>query len=281
MQEEELTPAAIRAIKAVKRLTGVDASVYKPNLIERRLRVRAADNKCGSIESYVDRLETDETLGRSEAELIVASLSVPVSGFFRDPWIFDSLEKAVYPDLFINQKTLAARRGANIWSLGCSRGQEAYSLAVSMFRYKEAVGSSAKISIFATDVDANALKIAESGHYLERSLSGIPKSFLRQYFEKSSEGGWDVDRKIRKLVRFKQSNAFDFSSHPKDVDLILCRNMLIYLTVQAQEALLKALWDDLRPGGFLVLGSSETILGKTGRLFASVASMRNAYQKPA
>lgn len=266
-------------MEATKRLTGVDISPYKDNVIQRRLRIRAAENRFDSVTDYLDLVETDPGAGLVEARIIASSLCVPVSSFFRDPAVFETLETAICPELFLHQKTLSSKRRITAWSLGCSKGQEAYSLAIAMFRFSMKIGSSTKISIMATDIDAHSLEIAAKGRYSKRELSGIPETILTENFTETRNGSWIVNEQIRKLVQFKIQNALDFSSHPKDVDLILCRNLLIYLRQTAQDSLLQALCSALKLGGFLILGGTETILGKTSRLFNHVDAMRNAYQK--
>lgn len=270
-------PVGERVRRLVLSLTGTDVSAYKENVIMRRLRSRVRHLGLGELSAYLDLLETGGAAAENEARDLVASLSVPVSGFFRDRAVFQELEQRVWPAMLGDRSPQTPLR---VWSAACSRGQEAYSLAISLRRYAGRRGLEAKLSVLGTDVDEQALAHARRGIYPDRAIEGVPPDVLHEAFDSMAGGQWAVRAAIRRMVRFQRSDLLELEAHPIGVDLISCRNLLIYLRRPVQEKLLMAFHRSLRPGGFLVLGSSETVMGRPWSRFEHMSSALRIYRKP-
>ncbi len=267
--------AADRACRLVAALTGVDVSAYKDAVLLRRLRARARGKWGGDPEAFLDALEAGGAPAVAEAYAVVASLRVRVSGFFRDPEAFRALEGAAYPALLAKHPPGAPLR---VWSVACSRGQEPYSLAMSIADWAEARGLSVPTEVLGTDLDGPSLAVARAGWYPWHALEGLPDERRAAHFE-PAEGGWAVGPGLRQAVTFREGDALDLASHPTRCDLIACRNLLIYLKRPRQEELILALGRALKPGGFLFLGPSETLVGRPWRQFEHVDSGHRIYRR--
>ncbi len=271
-------PAADRARRLIHALTGVDPSAYKENVLLRKLRARAREAGFADAMAYLDALEARGPEAQADALRLVRGLSAPVSGFFRDPAVFEVLEKRVFPLLFQEAGPAGSVRA---WSAGCSRGQEAYSLAASLWRTARRRRWPGEIEVVGTDLDPEALAEAGRGVYGPRSLEGLSPSVRDEVFEELGPGTWRVRDGIRGRVRFRCADLLDAASHLPGMDLICCRNLLIYLRRTVQEDLILALRAALRPGGFLVLGASETVLGRPWKALEHVDPSRRIYRRPA
>jgi chemotaxis methyl-accepting protein methylase len=266
-----------RARQFVRERTGTDVSAYKDSALLRRLKARARDLGLADIETYLERVQGSEAEADCEAERLLRSLQVGVSSFFRDPRVFETFEEVVCPGLFGDRDPALGIHG---WSAGCSRGQEPYSLAISLRRCAGRFNFPGEISVLGTDVDPAAIATAEQGVYPARALEGLPDEIRAGAFEAARGGLATVRPEIRALVRFRVGDALDFASHPAEMDLISCRNLLIYLRRSVQEDLLVALHRALRPGGYLILGASETMLGRPWRIFEHLSPSQRIYRKP-
>ncbi|MHB8766179.1 MAG: CheR family methyltransferase, partial [Deferrisomatales bacterium] len=232
----------------------------------------------GSVEGVLAALEGGGPAAEAEARALARSLFVRVSGFFRDPEMFQALEDAAYPELLASH-----RRGGEpirVWSVACSRGQEAYSLALSLGRWARQRGVVWPVEVLGTDLDTESLRFARAGVYDRRAVEGVAPDLLQEAFEPGPGGAWTVGAGLRAAVRFQRADALDFASHPAGFDLVSCRNLLIYFKREAQEELILALGRALRPGGFLVLGTSETVLGRPWRQFDHVHPAQRIYRRP-
>ncbi len=265
-----------RLTEAVLALTGRDVAPYKPSVLQRRVRVRCREAGVPGPDAYLALLEEGGEPARAEAGHLVRALSVPVSSFFRDPEVFRALERVVWPPLLGR-----ARAGAPVrmWCAACSRGQEAYSLAASFLDAAGRAGVDPDLSVLGTDVDAAALDRARAGVYPSDALSDAPERLRRRYFEEAGEGSV-VGPELRKRVRFAVGDVFDGTAGVGNLDLVACRNLLIYFRRPVQEALILGFLDALRPGGYLVLGVSETVLGRPWKRVEHVDPVRRIYRKP-
>jgi len=255
-------------------MTGVDVAPYKGNLLLRRVRAMARQGSFADVEAYLDHLEAGGTDAAGPMRRLVQDLSVSVSEFFRDSDIFRALEAEVFEELFRGDGTL------RVWSAACARGQEAYSLAISLWRFGRARGLAHRLAVLGTDVDETALNHARRGCYSRKSLEGVPATLLDEAFMPDAEGEMCVRPEIRRSVRFQRADLLDSGSHPQGVDLIACRNLLIYLRREVQEDLILALCRALRPGGYLVPGASETVLGRPREQLEPVDPARRIYRRP-
>lgn len=266
-----------RARAVVAALTGVRLTPFKSSVLARRLRIQSREFDCPTPEAYLDLLEAGGSQARSEAERLAGSLSANVSGFFRDPAAYDALEELAFPGLF---EEAGPQGKVRVWSAACSRGQEPYSLGIRLWRYAHRRGLATRISVLGTDRNPEALEVARSGVYEHRWMTGVPSRVRREAFLQLGDGRWQVREEVRRLVSFRRGDVFDPSTHPKGRDLVACRNLLIYLRRSAQEDLILALRRALRPGGFLLLGSSETLLGRPWTTFEHVSPARRIYRRP-
>lgn len=238
-------------LEQLRERSGIDFSTYKPATIVRRLRGRMSAAGDTSISAYAKRLEGDA----EEYAKLTSSLLIKVTEFFRDPKVFDHLRDHTLPTLI--DEARAHGRPLRLWSAGCATGEEAYSLAITV---AEAVGDAAPaldVRIFATDIDTAAISFARRGLYPAAALQNVPDSIRERYFTKS-DGGFEVAKALRSLMVFGEHDLGARSPFPR-IDLILCRNVLIYFNPAMQRVALETFGLSLRASGRLVLGPSETV----------------------
>ncbi|MGZ6274011.1 MAG: CheR family methyltransferase, partial [Candidatus Limnocylindrales bacterium] len=240
-----------RILERIHDRSGIDFGSYKPATIQRRLRGRLSATGSPNLAAYAAYLESDT----AEYARLINSFLIKVTEFFRDPKVFDYLQAKVLPELIAE----ATREGRElrIWSAGCATGEEAYSLAIVV---AEAVGEDLpwpKVRIFATDVDRQAIHFARRGIYPAGAINGLPAGTRNRYFVKS-DGGYEVDRRLRSQMVFSEHDLAERASFPS-IDLLLCRNVLIYFGAPMQRVALETFAASLRPGGRLVLGVSESV----------------------
>ena len=238
-------------LERIHERSGIDFSTYKPATIQRRLHGRMNATAQSSVATYAALLESDP----EEYARLVNSLLIKVTEFFRDPELFEYLRDKVLPEL-IGEVRLD-RRDLRIWSAGCSTGEEAYSLAIIV---AEALGEDAAwpdVRIFATDIDKEATAFARRGIYPPAALKNLPAGARDRYFVKS-DGRYEVAKRLRALMVFGEHDLSARAPFPR-IDLLLCRNVLIYFSVPLQQVALETFAFSLRPGGRLALGPSETV----------------------
>lgn len=227
----------------------VDFSYYKPSTVVRRMERRMSINQISDLDEYVEILRKNPM----ELATLYSELLIGVTSFFRDPEAFKILEETYLPELLHHE----SNRELRIWVAGCSSGEEAYTLAMLCREVMDRVGIAREVKIFATDIDKDALAKASSGAFPESIAADLTPRLQAKYLNHSGEN-FQVSGKIRKMVIFAQHNLTEdppFTS----VDLVSCRNLLIYLQPIVQRRVLEIFNFSLRPGGILFLGSSETI----------------------
>ena len=231
--------------------SGIDFSTYRTATIIRRLRGRMGATRQPTLAAYADHLDRDP----EEYARLISSLLIKVTEFFRDPKVYQYLRDQVLPELI----TEARRHGRElrVWSAGCSTGEEAYSLAMTI---AEAMGDDPNpldVRVFATDIDSAAIAFARRGLYPPAALQKVPPALRKRFFIKS-DGAFEVAKSLRALMIFGEHDLGARAPFPR-IDLILCRNVLIYFTPPMQQAALETFGFSLRPDGRLVLGPSETV----------------------
>ena len=246
----------------------VDFSLYKPSTILRRINRRIVLNKLSSIDAYAQFLRYNAR----ELDALYSDVLINVTGFFRNPDAFDVLKRTVFP------KLIPARRDAPVrfWVLGCSSGQEPYSLAMAFMEFCDRVPRAPKLQIFATDINDALLDKARSGLYARSLLQDVAPERLRRFFVEQ-EGGFRVAKPVRDTVVFARQNLLSDPPFSR-MDLITCRNLLIYIEAGLQRKILPTFHYALKPGGFLFLGASESI-GPFSDLFEIVDKKRRIYSR--
>jgi len=267
---EALQYSAIRKVKEiVGRIKGMDISGYKDDFVARRIRARIIALGLETLGEYIRYLQRNP----SEADKLLDSLSINVSEFFRDPWVWDVL-KDIFKRIIAEKKIKVLR----IWSAGCSKGEEPYSISILLHEILGKRISEYSITIYATDIDRDALRSAEKGIYNISSLRNLSKSLLEKYFIKIGPATYMVKPEVKKLVKFKRHDMI------KDLpfmfmDAIFCRNVLIYFSRDLQEKVLRKFHMALRTGGILILGASEYAFGDALKMFKPLNTRARIFMK--
>jgi two-component system CheB/CheR fusion protein len=249
--------------------TGIDFNLYRINTIRRRLTRRMGLAKLKSLESYYHLLRDHP----EELDALYQDLLINVTSFFRNPSVFESLKKRVFPRLV---KSLTPGETLRFWVAGCSTGQEAYSYAIAFLEFAEKQGEHIPVQIFATDVNAKVLELARSGRYTKPQLAGLSAGRLNKYFVREHDV-YRAQKSLRDLVIFAQQNLLTDPPFTR-VDLISCRNMLIYIEPALQQKIIPTFHYALKPAGMLVLGASESV-GAFTNLFTAAEKAQKIYLK--
>ena len=238
-------------LEQLHKQTGIDFSSYKTPTILRRLQRRIIAVGASDLASYKVYLEQHA----EEYQRLASSFLIKVTDFMRDADLFDTLRDRVIPDLIA-----ASRKSGNelrLWSAGCATGQEPYSLAILIM---EALGDELPdfaVKIFATDLDSEAIAFARRGLYLAGTLSHMPEELVARYFTRT-HAGFEVKKQVRSLLVFGEHDLAQRAPFPR-IDMVLCRNVLIYFARELQQRALQLFAFSLREGGYLVLGKTEAV----------------------
>ena len=246
-------------------------SVYKDKCMKRRIAIRMRSCHCHDTAIYCNLLRQSD----QELDLLKKTLTIHVSQFFRNPSMFEKLKTVVFPYLF--RQTGAELKRLRLWSLGCAGGEEAYSLGILLREYFAQELRQTPIEIRAFDIDADILKAAVVAEYNEDRLKELPVLFRGRYFAPKGPR-MQLSANIREMVTFHQQNIMDIETL-EPCDMALCRNTLIYFTRPDQEKILRGIAHILPPGGILVLGKSETLVGDVRRLFTTVCPVERIYRR--
>lgn len=243
-------------LNAVSKEARIDFSQYKMPTLQRRIARRMTIKGCANLDDYLKLLESTP----DEGAILCREFLVGVTHFFRDYPGWETLRRMVLPELFANHQ---GEGPIKIWSVGCSTGEEAYTIAMLMDSYQREVGARVDYRIFATDVNELAIAAAKEGIYPESALEDVPDKYVADYLS-FRRGGVYVSENIRNKIVFSTHNV---ATDPPYIhtDLIVCRNMLIYMAPALQSQVLTTFSFALRPGGFLFLGASETIERSSSR----------------
>ena len=254
----------------VEGVTGVNFAGYKSNTINRRLARRIAATSCVSAEIYLQRLREEPT----EAHRFVQDALISVTSFFRDPDVFQRVEQAI-------DRLLAAKpadQALRMWVPGCATGEEAYTLAILAMERARAKGQRHRIQMFATDLDIVALERARRGSYGEDAVGSIPSDVKDRYFVRQGDG-YAVRKDVRDSIVFARHDVTQDTPFVR-IDLISCRNLLIYLDADLQRLVLRSFHFSLVPEGVLVLGKSEST-GQMAPQFAALFSDARIFRREA
>jgi chemotaxis protein methyltransferase CheR len=225
----------------VRRLTGIDLTQYKRRQMERRVRT-FADRRAPDLAAYLQALSGS----RDELNDFLDRVTINVSQLWRNPEQWEALAKIVVQ--------LAETGTVRAWSAGCSYGAEAYTLAA----IGREVAPKARLEILGTDIDKRMVERAREGRFTTDDARTAPPAQLKKWFD-AEPGGWQAKPELRMLTRFDTGDLLNDRVQPGRFDLVLCRNVVIYFTEPVRDALHHRLVESLRPGGYLMVGSSERV----------------------
>lgn len=249
--------------REVLALTGIDLECYKEKQMKRRIDTLIAKHKIEGYDKYVQGLKADKVL----FEEFVNYITINVSEFYRNPEQWQLMDQTVIPELI-------KRFGRNlkIWSAACSTGDEPYSLVMALSKHLPL----SNIKIYATDLDKQVIAKAKVGLYTDKSIVSVPEDLKRKYFTRM-RNSFKISDEIKSRVEFKEHNLLK-DQYPVDYHMIVCRNVLIYFTEEAKDAVFRKFCRSLAPGGILFIGSTEQIINYKEIGFERKNSF--FYQKP-
>jgi chemotaxis methyl-accepting protein methylase len=254
---------------------GFGCASYKEKCLRRRIAVRMRARGVHSYADYARLLDGDAP----EFDKLIDALTINVTKLFRNREAWDAIAARVLPEVLPPGGTGPVR----VWSAGCSRGQEPYSLAVLLHRHLEQQGrlrELSRVQVLATDIDQRCLATAARGGFDEEDFAEVPAAIRQRYF--APEAPFRVDPAAAALVRFQTHDLLrDPAPIPGGFQLVMCRNVLIYFDRESQERCFSTFFDALAPGGFLVLGKVETLLGEARKRFLAVDARERIFRKPA
>jgi chemotaxis protein methyltransferase CheR len=231
--------------------TGIHFTATNRSILESRLKERLRENGVGSVRTYFASISSD----KEELKNFLDSITTNLTRFFRNQAHFDALEHHVIPEL------LKLRKGSpntvlKIWSAGCSTGEEPYTIAMLL---SEILPPPWKFEIVASDISLKCLMTGKEGFYSDSRVVGIPDNYLKKYFDKV-EGGYKVHADLMSKIRFDYHNLKNDSGQ-RNLDLVFCRNVIIYFDEAAQANVINRFWDSMAAKSFLFIGHSESLFG--------------------
>lgn len=263
MDNKDISDEDLKSIIRVVEEQGLSISYFRKDFLKRRIKSRMLMTQKQTLIEYYALIKND----RNEALSLLDSSFINVSEFFRDPPLWEALS--------IILKGFSRNGITRIWSAGCSCGEEPYSLALLI---SETLPSYNNVRIIATDIDENALRFATTGVYDQKALRNVRPDLLIKYFIKEGDDKFRISEKLKALVKFSKHDI------TKDrffmfCDMILCRNLMIYLSREVQRELIKNLWSALKPQGYLVLGMSEILSEEDLKYFELYNAKLRIYRK--
>ncbi len=273
-ESEAAEAAAVKDFQRVLALlrlhTGVDLTQYRDTTLKRRIQRRMVVRTCHALADYIKLLEKDG----AEVSALFDDVLINVTGFFRDPEVFETLKGGIFPEILKTGPQMI-----RVWIPACSTGQEAYSLAIALLEFLEQKPNAPGIQIFATDIgESISIEKGRRGLYPESVESEVSPERLRRFFTKE-DGGYRISKTIRDLCVFAKQNVTCDPPFSR-MDLVSCRNLLIYLTPALQRQVVSTFHYALNPSGYLLLGNSETV-GANSDLFELLDRKHKIYSKKA
>jgi two-component system CheB/CheR fusion protein len=258
-----------KIIILIRNQTGIDFSTYKQSTLIRRIERRMSLHQIKNISDYVRYLQ--ENL--PEIQILQKEFLIGVTSFFRDPAAFEVLKEKIVPEILKNK---SQDQPVRVWVPACSTGEEAYSIAIVLKEYMDEIKSNLQVQIFATDVDRDAIETGRSGIYPGNITVDVSSERLNRFFIKNPDT-YSLKKEIREMVIFAPQNIIGDPPFLR-LDIVSCRNLLIYLVPESQKKLLLLFHYSLNPGGYLFLGSSETI-GEFTELYSVVDKKWKFYKR--
>lgn len=249
-----------RILMQLRSATGNDFSLYKKSTIRRRIERRMSQHEINDTEIYARYIKENP----AEVKLLIKELLINVTSFFRDAEAFATLKRDILPELFSGKPEDYVFR---VWVAGCASGEEAYSIAMLLREFMDETRQEFKVQLYATDLDDEAITVARAGFYPPNIAQDVNPDRLRRFFVKE-DTGYRIKKNIREMVVFAIQNVIKDPPFTR-LDLLSCRNLMIYLETELQDRLIPAFHYALKPGGVLFLSPSESI-GKHPELFAAL-----------
>jgi two-component system CheB/CheR fusion protein len=271
-QDEDAGPereGLARVLELLQKTGGTDFSAYKKTTLRRRIARRMAVSRIATLQDYASHLESNP----AEATALYEDCLISVTSFFRDPEVFDVLREQILSILLKDRSSDAPLR---VWVPGCATGEEAYSIAMCLLERMAKLASNPALQIFATDLSEGALARAREGRYLVNIERDVSPERLRRFFTKEGDH-YLISKAIREMCLFARHDLTRDPPYSR-LDLISCRNVLIYLEPRLQELVFATFHYALRPDGFLIVGPAETV-GSSSPLFSAVDEKRRIYSR--
>ncbi len=248
--------------------TGINFDYYRESYLKRRLKVRLSITKKNSYSSYMQFLQENP----NEFKSLIDDITVNYTKFFRDTDVYDYLKETLLPKLISSPKPWI-----RIWSAGCSTGEEPYSLSMLMHEVSKKPPKERRVTIYASDIDETVLAKSQLGEYDKRATASINEKFLNKYFD-FEDNVYKVKPFVKEIIHFEKQ---DLMSPPvrRNLDLILCRNVMIYFSREIQQIIYGHFHNSLRSGGYLISGKTEFVGGGASEKFVDVYPKCRVYQK--
>jgi chemotaxis protein methyltransferase CheR len=257
-----------RLKKVMTEGTGINFDYYRESYLKRRLKVRLTATKTNSYSSYTQYLLANP----DEFSALIKDLTINYTKFFRDTDVYTFLEKTILPELLSSSK-----RWVRIWSAGCATGEEPYSLAMLVHEVFKRQGTDCRVNIYASDLDKSALAKAESGEYDKRMVQCIDEKLVSKYFEPDGDI-YRVKPSVKNLIQFEEADLMTIPKH-RHLDLILCRNVMIYFSKEIQQKIHLNFHDSLKAEGYLITGKTEFLVGEAADKFVDINPQCRVYKK--
>ncbi len=241
--------------KLIYEESGIHFSGTNRSILESRLKEKIREKKLENVQLYYNLITRD----KEELKNLLDSVTTNLTRFFRNQAHFDAFEKYVIPELMKIKKGSGDTK-IRVWSAGCSTGEEPYTIAMLL---KEILPPPWGFEVVASDISLKSLMVGKEGFYADSRITGIPEPYLKKHFDRV-EGGYKVKDEIKKLIRFDYHNLKN-DSGLHGLDIVFCRNVLIYFDEVAQKAAVERFWNAMGPKSFLFIGHSESLFGMNTR----------------
>ncbi len=276
---EELNEEDSRVLEHIKKTVyekrQLDLTQYREKYLLRRLQFRMNRVNATSFADYQTLLKKDP----DELQKFLVDVTVNVTSFFRDMSVYEALKNDILPDI-IGKKRGNRHRMIRVWSAGASGGEEAYSVAILLLELLGNDLDGFMLSIHGTDIDDACINEAKEGIYVIDRFKEMPESYKKRYFTQCDNGTLQICNQVKRLVEFHHGDLFAQKSEYRNVDLILCRNVVIYFEQNMKNHLYQQFYDTLNPGGYFVMGKTEMLTGPARERFKLVNGRERIYQKP-
>lgn len=271
-------PEMDEAVRFISHKLATDISVYDESFLRKTIEKRLERTSCLTLPAYLDYLSKN----RDEAKVLLSSLNIGYSEFFRGPLAFALLEQVILPGLISEKRSGSSE--IRIWSAGCAGGEEAYSLAMILNEFARETDTEIHFRIFATDISEQSLETARRGVYGQKSVRNVTLKYLQKYFDQHAER-YVIDPKLRERIEFSLYDLLDDSSccPPAsifgDFDLVICSNVLFYYRPDIQKFILNKIGRSLTQSGYLMTNEAERGIVQQAQAFQAISVPATFFQR--